>query len=321
MNMFAAGLATGFAHGAVIFTEDFESPVGDPVPILAGATTFDNPVVAAVTPNISGWAGRMQQTEAGLIPFSGNQFYEMNGGWAIDSSILFEVAAANTLTNGSTLTVSLYSAGAFSDTVDETFDVILSGGAVGTHSAVSDGPQDVWQQHTFNFIVTDATQAVNLEILAKRNSTFDEDLLIDLITVTSEVGNDFSAWIAGFPVGGLTGFNDDFDLDGLANGIENFFGTNPGVANTGLTEFSSDGTSFTFQHPQNATPASDVTGSYHWSPDLENWHNSGDMVGGTVVTITPGLNDPVAGTTTVTAAASGTIPTRLFVRVKVRQTM
>ena len=168
---------------SIIFTEDFESPVGDALSIPAGATTFDNPVTTAVTPNISGWAGRMQQTEAGLIPFSGNQFYEMNGGWAIDSSILFEVAAANTLTNGSTLTVSLYSAGAFSDTVDETFDVILSGGAVGTQSGVSDGVQDVWQEHTFNFTVTDPTQAINLKILATRNSTLEEDLLIDRITV------------------------------------------------------------------------------------------------------------------------------------------
>ena len=132
--------------------------------------------------------------------------------------------------------------------------------------------------------------------------------------------NDFAAWIGGFSVGGLTGFNDDFDLDGLGNGLENFLGTNPSVWNAGLTQVSSDGTSVSFQHLQNASPASDVTGDYEWSTDLENWHAPG-TVGATTVTITPILNDPVAGTTSVTATASGTIPAQLFVRVKAVQTM
>ena len=97
--------------------------------------------------------------------------------------LCFEVAAANTLANGTNLTVSLYSASLFSDTVDETFDVILSGGAVGTQSDIADSDPTVWQQHTFQFTVTDATKAVNLQILATRGSTASEDLAIDLITV------------------------------------------------------------------------------------------------------------------------------------------
>jgi len=174
------------AGGAtVIFTEDFESPVGDAWQIPSGATNFDNPVFA----DMSGgpWAGRMQQTENGLNPFSGNQFYEFNGSSTLDSSILFEVAAANTLANGTNLTVSLYSASLFSDTVDETFDVILSGGAVGTQSDIADSDPTVWQQHTFQFTVTDSTQAIDLEILATRDSTTAEDLLIDRITVEAAV--------------------------------------------------------------------------------------------------------------------------------------
>jgi hypothetical protein len=217
--------------------------------------------------------------------------------------------------------VDLYSAGAFSDSVDETFDVILSGGAAGTQSGVSDGPRFLWKKHSFEFTVTDSTQPIHLKILATRGSTLSEDLLIDRVTVTSVVADDFAAWIAGFQVDGPTGFGEDADGDGVANGIENFFGTDPGVGNTGLTMISSDGDSVTFRHPQSATPASDVHGSYEWSLDLENWNDSGEMKSGTTVTITPTLNVPASGITTVTATATGIVPAGLFVRVKATQGM
>jgi len=175
------GFTATSANAAIIFTESFESPVGDALEIPSGSTTFDNPVTTAMS--TGSWVGRMQQTEGTTNPFSGNQFYEMNGSSTLDSSILFEVAAANTLANGNTLTVSIYSASVWSDTVDETFDVIVSGGAVGTQSDTADSGRGVWQQHTFDFTVTDATQAVDLQILATRGSTASEDMAIDLITV------------------------------------------------------------------------------------------------------------------------------------------
>lgn len=184
----AGGLGAFSATADIIFTEDFESPVGDgnAAQIHAGTTNFDNQVTAGMSSG--SFAGRMQQTENGTNPHSGNQFYEMNGGSTLDSSILFQVAAANTLANGTTLTVSLWSASIFNDTVDETFDVIVSGGAVGTQSDTADSAPGVWQQHTFYFTVTDATQAINLKVLATRGSTTSEDLAIDLITVTEIVG-------------------------------------------------------------------------------------------------------------------------------------
>ena len=55
----------------------------------------------------------------------------------------------------------------------------------------------------------------------------------------------------------------------------------------------------------------------HWSIDLENWHAPG-TVGGTTVTITPSVDDPVDGTTTVTATASEALG-KLFLRVRVMQ--
>lgn len=130
-------------------------------------------------------------------------------------------------------------------------------------------------------------------------------------------GVDFAAWISGFPgVGGLNGFTDDADGDGIDNGIENFFGTNPAAGNAGLAEIARNGNSVTFRHPQNASPASDVTAGYRWSTDLVNFHESGAASGGTTVTFTPAADTPVAGTTTVTAAITGTAPAKLFVTAR-----
>lgn len=131
--------------------------------------------------------------------------------------------------------------------------------------------------------------------------------------------NDFTSWIDGFDVGGQTGFGDDPDGDRLANGIENFFGTDPGVVNAGFVSVSSDGTDLTFRHPQNAVPANDVSGSYEWSLDLASFHPPGATVSGTTVQITPTWSDPLPGATTVAVTVTGTIPDRLFLRVAVTQ--
>ena len=99
-------------------------------------------------------------------------------------------------------------------------------------------------------------------------------------------------------------FNDDFDRDGLANGIEAYFGTDPSVSNSGLRLVSTDGVTSVFTHPIADTALSDVVGSYEWSPDLLNWY-AGNGVdgpnGGATVSISQSVQDGVA---TVTAVAS-----------------
>jgi len=125
----------------------------------------------------------------------------------------------------------------------------------------------------------------------------------------------FADWISRHDLGPLTGFTDDPDRDDLGNGLENFLGTDPGVPNAGLSQIASDGATTTFQHPQNASPATDVSVGYEWSTDLGSWHPPG-TAGGTTVTITPNENTPTAGTTTVTVTAGGSIPAALFVRLK-----
>ncbi len=80
--------------------------------------------------------------------------------------------------------------------------------------------------------------------------------------------------------------------------------------------------SFTFTHPQNATPADDLSAPvYGWSLTLEGDFNlSGDSESGTTVVFeTPQLNTPSGGITTVTATITGTVPDKLFVDVEVTQ--
>jgi hypothetical protein len=134
-------------------------------------------------------------------------------------------------------------------------------------------------------------------------------------------GNTFANWIGGFTVlNGLTGFNDDPDGDGLDNVLENFLGTAPNAGNAGLTAGALSGNTFTFTHPQNATPASDVSApAYTWSTDLQTFHASGASAGGTTVNLVAAPNTPSAGTTTVTATVTGTVPPKLFVRLGVTQ--
>ncbi|MCU0779007.1 MAG: hypothetical protein MUF86_15260, partial [Akkermansiaceae bacterium] len=143
------------------------------------------------------------------------------------------------------------------------------------------------------------------------------------LTGLSKAGgsNTFANWIATFPgVGGLTGVGDDADGDGIDNGVENFFGTNPSISNSGLVAGAVGVNTFTFTHPQNATPASDLTAAYQWSKDLATF-NAGGVTDGdnTKVDFTTQLDTPVAGTTTVTATVTGTATSKLFVNIKVTQ--
>jgi hypothetical protein len=142
----------------------------------------------------------------------------------------------------------------------------------------------------------------------------------DSVTLNPNPPDNFAAWIGGFNVGALNGFNDDADGDGIKNGLENVFGTDPSVANQGITQVAKSGSTVSFRHPQSGAAASDVTAAYKWSTDLANFHASGVASGGTTVTITPALNTPSAGTTTVTATVSGTQPSRLFLVLEATQT-
>ena len=132
--------------------------------------------------------------------------------------------------------------------------------------------------------------------------------------------NVFSSWIAGYDVGALMGPNDDADGDGVSNATENYFGTDPTSFSAGLTAkavaFEGD-TTFTFNHPVNDTPATDITAAYLWSTDLDSFYADGATADGTLVTFEVGT--PADGEVTVTATITGTEPDKVFVTVDVTQ--
>jgi methionine-rich copper-binding protein CopC len=139
------------------------------------------------------------------------------------------------------------------------------------------------------------------------------------LTTAGTPVNSFANWISN-SVFGLAPADQDFgndpDGDGIDNGLENFFGTHPGAFTQGLAAGVKNGNTFTFTHPQ-GTPAADLSASYRWSTNLAAFHLGGATSGGTTVNFTTEANTPSPGFTRVTATATGTLPGRLFVDVRV----
>lgn len=131
------------------------------------------------------------------------------------------------------------------------------------------------------------------------------------------IGSSFSGWIDDFGLAPAEfGFTLDPDNDGIPNGVEAFFGTNPNSPSTGIANVTTNGTVTTFTHPQADPQLDDVNTTYQWSSDLANWYD-GDGVdgpGGGLTVEIPGVT-PVAGISTVTATASQPVPS-LFLRVR-----
>ncbi len=109
-------------------------------------------------------------------------------------------------------------------------------------------------------------------------------------------------WTANYPELDLADPSADYDHDELPNILEAWFGTDPGAKSVGLGLVSAAGSTIVISHPQNASPLSDVQGTYQWSPNNLDWYESGDgPAGGPSASTT---SDTVGSTTNVTFSFS-----------------
>ncbi len=144
-----------------------------------------------------------------------------------------------------------------------------------------------------------------------------------ILTVTAPASNSYASWIALYPVNSLNALSADPDGDGVANGIENLFGTSPSVGSQGLNEVSAAPGQLIFEHSRSNTPSTDLALSYEWSSNLQQWHPSGATSSGTTVTfqttVMVDATAPANDIVRVTATASGSVPGRLYARAKATQ--
>ena len=157
-----------------------------------------------------------------------------------------------------------------------------------------------------------------------RLTAFDgQDTALDEVTITiaGTAQQTYSDWISGFDLGGQAAFNDDYNNDGVSNGMKYFFGIDPTVPSPGLSVLApdvSDGSHFSFTHPMAEYLTTGVSAEYRWTKDLSTFHTDGASdEDGTTVTFDRG--EPVEGMVPVTATISGTPTDRIFVTLVVTQ--
>ena len=157
------------------------------------------------------------------------------------------------------------------------------------------------------------TYVLSLTAFDGQDTTYDE------VTITVTDGDvvepTYNDWIAGFDLGERTGFGEDYNNDGVPNGLKYFFGIDPREPSPALSVLApdvSDASRFSFTHPMAEHLPADIHGEYRWTKDLANFHADGASdADGTTVTFARG--EPAEGMVTVTATIDGTPTDRIFV--------
>lgn len=128
---------------------------------------------------------------------------------------------------------------------------------------------------------------------------------------------DFAAWADSYDLAPeFQALADDPEGDDLANGIEAWLGTHPGEFSTAMTEFTVTGPVFSFQHPMNDEPPTDINGHYEWSPNLRDWY-AGDGLDGPSGGPTVLFEVTVVGQTAYVTATASSEMDRIFARIVV----
>lgn len=170
--------------------------------------------------------------------------------------------------------------------------------------------------------IASSNAAGNYLIVIERYNSFGEVVAQSFtLTLIASAGQNFAQWLAQFDVRGKTALTDDADGDGLANGIENILGTSPQLANAGMVVVGRVGNAWEFVHSRSNRVASDLTSSYEWSRDLQQWQSSGATAGDSTVTLTAEVEQdreyPENDSVRVRAVVTGAPLSRLFLRLKV----
>lgn len=120
------------------------------------------------------------------------------------------------------------------------------------------------------------------------------------------VANSYENWVRDHSLGGLDGLGDDPDGDRIPNGIEAWFGTNPGAFSHGVANLSSNGWVTTFTHPVASVIPDNLQRSYQWSSNLVDWYDcdgvDGPAAGGRVTAASQVSNRTATVTLTATEA-------------------
>ena len=284
---------------------------------LGGASTSDNTISGIIgqaasptrsLPVLKQGAGKWilsgANTYTGNTTVNGGELVLANGG----STLLLPKAdgTSNMITGNATGLL----------TLDGALNIDLTNANTATEWLLVD-VDNVDETFGENFTVTGFTESSSgtwTKTVESNTYTFTE--LDGRLAVSAAPTNTYASWLAGNPP--ASGFTTDSDHDGIANGLENVFGTNPNVFSAGLTNISSTASSATYQHTLNPSIATDVAYSYEWSTDLVEWKVSGaSSSSGTTATIS--ASAPAAGVVTVTTTITGGPAAKLFTRIKVTQ--